>query len=173
MDFERPSCFWPPWYGVSGTTRSTGGRVENRPSKGDDTCLRAWAFSQARHLEEGSSVLRFMFRSKIHRATLTGTDLAYEGSITIDRDLIDAAGLLVGEQGHVLNLSNGQRLITYVIEAAPGTGTVLLNGPAARLGLRGDKVVILSYCGMTDEEARTHRPTVVHVDDQNRIVPRP
>lgn len=121
-------------------------------------------------LEEGFRVLRFMFRSKIHRATLTGTDIDYQGSITIDRDLIEAAGLLPNEQVHVLNLNNGQRLITYVIEAPAGSGTVLLNGPAARLGLRGDKVVIISYCAVTDEEARDHRPIVVHVDDQNRIV---
>ena len=88
---------------------------------------------------------RIMLRSKIHRATLTGTELDYEGSIAIDRNLIEAAGLLPGEQVHVLNLSNGQRLITYVIEAPAGSGTMMLNGPAARLGVVGDKVVILAY----------------------------
>ena len=76
---------------------------------------------------------RFMLKSKIHRATLTGTDLDYEGSIAIDRDLMDAADMLPGEQVHVLNLNNGQRLVTYVIEAPAGSGTMLLNGPAARL----------------------------------------
>ena len=113
---------------------------------------------------------RFMLRSKIHRATLTGTELDYEGSIAIDRDLIAAAELLPGEQVHVLNLSNGQRLITYVIEAPGGSGTVLLNGPAARLGVRGDQVVILAYGAVTEEEARRLKPTVVHVDAKNRAV---
>ena len=111
-----------------------------------------------------------MLRSKIHRATLTGTDLDYEGSIAIDRDIIDAAEMLPGEQVHVLNLNNGQRLITYVIEAPAGSGTVLLNGPAARLGVRGDVVVILAYCAVTDEEARKIKPVVVQVDAKNRIV---
>jgi aspartate 1-decarboxylase len=116
-------------------------------------------------------VLLFMLKSKIHRATLTGTDPDYQGSIAIDNDLIAAAGLLPGEQVHVLNLNNGSRLITYVIEAPAGSGTMLLNGPAARLGMRGDKVVIISYCGVTQEEARAFQPVVVHVDDANRQVP--
>jgi aspartate 1-decarboxylase len=111
---------------------------------------------------------RLMLRSKIHRATLTGTDLDYEGSIAIDGDLIRAADLLPGEQVHVLNLNNGQRLVTYVIEAPAGSGTMLLNGPAARLGLRGDKVVVLAFCTVSSEEARTLRPIVVHVDENNR-----
>ena len=111
-----------------------------------------------------------MLRSKIHRATLTGTELDYEGSIAIDRDLIRAADLLPGEQVHVLNLFNGERLITYVIEAPAGSGTMLLNGPAARLGARGDQVVILAYAAVTEEEARRLKPTIVHVDEKNRIV---
>jgi aspartate 1-decarboxylase len=111
-----------------------------------------------------------MLRSKIHRATLTGTDLDYEGSIAIDRDLMDAADLLPGEQIHVLNLNNGQRLVTYVIEAPAGSGTMLLNGPAARLGARGDIVVLIAYCAAEDEEARQIKPKVVHVDAKNRIV---
>ena len=78
----------------------------------------------------------------------------YEGSIAIDRDLIAAADLLPGEQVHVLNLNNGQRLVTYVIAAAAGSGTMLLNGPAARLGVRGDKVVILAYAAVSADEAR-------------------
>ncbi len=113
---------------------------------------------------------RFMLRSKIHRATLTGTELDYEGSIAIDRDLIEAADLLPGEQVHVLNLSNATRLITYVIPAPAGSGTMMLNGPAARLGAVGDKVVILSYAAMTEEEARRTKPIVVHVDEKNRRV---
>jgi aspartate 1-decarboxylase len=114
-------------------------------------------------------VQRFMLRAKIHRATLTGTELDYEGSIAIDRDLIDAAGLLAGEQVHVLNLSNAERLITYVIEAPAGSGTMMLNGPAARLGAVGDKVIVLSYCSVSDEEARQLIPTVIHVDAKNRL----
>ena len=109
-----------------------------------------------------------MLRSKIHRATLTGTDLDYQGSVTIDRDLLEAADMLPGEQVHVLNLNNGQRMVTYVIEAPAGSGTMLLNGPAARLAVAGDKVIVLSYCAMADAEARSFKPTVVLVDDENR-----
>ena len=115
-------------------------------------------------------VQRFMLRSKIHRATLTGTDLDYEGSIAIDRELMDAADMLPGEQVHVLNLYNGQRLITYVIEAPAGSGTMLLNGPAARLGSPGDIVIVLAYCTVSDEEARKIKPIVVRLDAKNRIV---
>ena len=112
---------------------------------------------------------RFMLRSKIHRATLTGTELDYEGSIAIDRTLLEAADMLPGEQVQVLNLNNGARLITYTIEADAGSGTVLLNGPAARLAVAGDLVIVLAYCSMPDVEARSHRPKVVHVDERNRI----
>ena len=115
-------------------------------------------------------VQRFMLKSKIHRATLTGTELDYEGSIAIDRELIEAADLLPGEQVHVLNLSNAERLITYVIGAPAGSGTMMLNGPAARLGTRGDQVIILAYGAVTEEEARRLKPKVVHVDERNRIV---
>jgi aspartate 1-decarboxylase len=111
-----------------------------------------------------------MLRSKIHRATLTGTELDYEGSIAIDRTLMEAADLLPGEQVHVLNLSNATRLITYVIEAPAGSGTMMLNGPAARLGLKGDQVVILAYGTADDHEARSLKPKIIHVDGQNRIV---
>ncbi|MEN6459476.1 MAG: aspartate 1-decarboxylase [Thermoguttaceae bacterium] len=113
---------------------------------------------------------RFMLKSKIHRATLTGTELDYEGSIALDLDLIRAADMLPGEQVHVLNLSNAARLITYIIEAPAGSGTVMLNGPAARLGAVGDKVVILTYTAMDEAEARQFRPTIVHVDERNRPV---
>ncbi|NUQ62602.1 MAG: aspartate 1-decarboxylase [Pirellulales bacterium] len=113
---------------------------------------------------------RFMFKSKIHRATLTGTELDYEGSIAIDRNLLEAADMLPGEQVHVLNLNNGSRLVTYIIEAEAGSGTVMLNGPAARMGLPGDRVVVLSYCGVDEKEARTFRPKVVHVDERNGLL---
>jgi aspartate 1-decarboxylase len=117
---------------------------------------------------EGVCVLRFILRSKIHLATLTGTELDYEGSIALDRDLIVAADFMPGEQVHVLNLSNGSRLITYVIEAPAGSGTVMLNGPAARLGAIGDKVVILAYGVADEDEARRNKPKIVHVGDKNR-----
>lgn len=120
---------------------------------------------------EDAHVQRYMLRSKIHRATLTGTELDYEGSIAIDRDLLRAADLLPGEQVHVLNLSNAERLVTYVIEAPAGSGTIMLNGPAARLGTPGDKVIIISYTEMSDDEARRWKPKVVHVDEKNRLSP--
>jgi len=114
-------------------------------------------------------VQRFMLKSKIHRATLTGTELDYEGSIAVDRDLLEAADILPGEQVHVLNLNNAQRIVTYAIEAPRGSGTMLLNGPAARLGAVGDLVIVLTYCTVSEEEARTIRPTVVQVDGKNRV----
>jgi aspartate 1-decarboxylase len=116
------------------------------------------------------AVQRFMLRSKIHRATLTQTDLNYEGSITVDRDLLEAAEILPGEQVHVLNLNNGERLVTYTIEGPAGSGTMLLNGPAARLGVPGDLIIVISYGLATDEEAKSIRPKVVLVDENNRIV---
>ncbi len=109
-----------------------------------------------------------MLKSKIHRATLTGTQLDYEGSIAIDRKLLEAADILPGEQVHVFNVNNGSRLVTYAIEAPAGSGTVLLNGPAARLGEPGDQVVVVSFCQMADGEARLFSPTVILVDSKNR-----
>lgn len=111
-----------------------------------------------------------MLKSKIHRATLTGTELDYEGSIAIDRDLMDAADMVPGEQVHVLNINNGQRLITYVIEAPAGSGTIELNGAAARLGQKGDLVIILTYCALDDAEAKNYTPKVVKVDKNNRMI---
>ena len=111
---------------------------------------------------------RFMLKSKIHRATLTGTELHYEGSITVDQDLLDAADILAGEQVQVLNLNNGERMITYAISAPRGSGTVLLNGPAARRGMVGDLISVLSYCDITDEEARQLEPKVILVNEKNR-----
>lgn len=111
-----------------------------------------------------------MLKSKIHRATLTGTELDYEGSIAIDRTLLEAAGMLPGEQVHVLNVNNGSRLVTYIIEAAADSGTVLLNGPAARLGAPGDLVVIITYCTISDDEIAGYRPVVVKVDAHNRLL---
>ena len=113
-------------------------------------------------------MLRFMLKSKIHRATLTGTELHYEGSIAIDRDLLVAADLLPGERVDVLNVSNAERLTTYVIEAPAGSGMVVLKGPAARLGMVGDKVVVVAYGAVTEDEARRLKPKVVYVDEQNQ-----
>lgn len=110
-----------------------------------------------------------MLKSKIHMATLTGTELYYQGSIAIDLDLLEAAGILPHEQVHVLNVNNGSRLITYTIAGKRGSGIVELNGPAAHLGETGDQVVIISYAQMSEEEASAHIPTVVHVDEKNRI----
>ena len=112
---------------------------------------------------------RIMMKSKIHRATLTGTELDYQGSIAIDKTLLEAADILPGEQVHVLNLSSGARLVTYAIQAEAGSGTVMLNGPAARMGVPGDLLVVLTYCAVSDEEARAFRPKVVRVTAQNRL----
>ena len=111
---------------------------------------------------------RILLQAKIHRATLTGVEPDYEGSITLDRALMERSGLLSGEQVHVLNLTNGERLVTYVIPAPRNSGTVMLNGPAARKGLAGDTVVILAYAQMSVGAARRHRPVVVLVDARNR-----
>lgn len=116
---------------------------------------------------------RVMLRSKIHRATLTGKALDYEGSIAIDRRLMDAADLLPGEQVHVLNVNTGSRLVTYVIEAPAGSGTMLLNGPAARLGEAGDMVIILAYGHYPDAAARRLRPKIVRVDRNNQPLATP
>jgi len=114
-----------------------------------------------------------MLKSKIHRATLTGAQLDYEGSIAIDADLMKAADMLAGEQVHVLNMANGARLITYVIQALAGSGTMMLNGPAARSGVPGDEVIVLSYCEMEEEDARRHKPRVVSVTKENRPCAKP
>ena len=108
-----------------------------------------------------------MLKSKIHRATITGTELDYVGSITIDEGLLEEANLLPGEQVQVLNCNNGARFITYTLVGPRGSGTVLLNGPAARLGAVGDKVIVLSYVQMPEDEARSWQPRIVHVDDGN------
>jgi len=112
---------------------------------------------------------RIMLKSKIHGARITGTELEYEGSITIDRALLEAADMLPGEQVYVLNLNNGSRIVTYIIEAPPHSGTILLNGPAARMGEIGDRVIVLSYCTVPDKDARILEPQVVLVDAENKL----
>jgi len=109
-------------------------------------------------------------KSKIHRATVTEADLNYEGSITIDKKLIDAASILAYEKVQVLNLNNGARFETYTLVAEADSGTICLNGPAARLGQVGDLLIIVSYCELEFEEARKYNPKVIHVDKQNKIV---
>lgn len=113
---------------------------------------------------------RIMLKSKIHRATLTGVNLQYEGSITVDESLLEKADILPNEQVHVLNCSNGSRGITYAIPAQRGSGTVLLNGPAARLGMPGDLVIIVSYCEVGEDEAKTIRPRLIFVDEKNSYI---
>lgn len=111
-----------------------------------------------------------VLKSKIHRAKLTQAELHYVGSITIDRLLMDAANLIPNEKVQVVNVNNGERLETYVIEGEPGTGTICLNGPAARLAQVGDVVIIMSYALMDFEAAKTWQPVVVFPNDQNKLV---
>lgn len=115
-------------------------------------------------------MFRTMFKSKIHRATVTQADLHYVGSLTIDRDLMDAADLLPGEQVSVVDIDNGARLETYLIAGERGSGVIGVNGAAARLVQPGDLVIIISYAQLADAEAREFVPTVVHVDRGNRII---
>lgn len=112
---------------------------------------------------------RTMLKSKIHRATLTECNLNYEGSIAIDTELLTAADILPGEQVHVLNLSNGGRLVTYAIAAPAGSGTIMLNGPAARAGLAGDLLVIITYAEFADSELSQREVRIVKVDQKNKI----
>ena len=113
---------------------------------------------------------RVMFKSKIHRATVTQADLDYEGSLTLDRNLLEAADILPGEQVHVWNVTRGTRLQTYAITGEAGSGVVCINGAAAHLVSPGDLVIIATFSDMDDAEARKHRPKVVLVDARNRIV---
>jgi aspartate 1-decarboxylase len=114
---------------------------------------------------------RTLCKSKIHRAILTGADLHYEGSITIDRDLMDAADMVEYERVQVVNVNNGERLETYVIAGARGTGTIQLNGAAARRGAVGDHVIIISYAEYEEAElAQGFAPRLVFVDERNRQV---
>jgi aspartate 1-decarboxylase len=112
---------------------------------------------------------RTMCKSKIHRAVLTGADLHYEGSLTVDRDLMDAADLREFEKVQVVNVNNGARLETYVIEGAPGSGTLQLNGAAARLGMPGDHVIVISYGEYEEAELEDFAPRLVFVEAGNRI----
>ncbi len=120
-------------------------------------------------LRQRLDVRRTLMKSKLHRATVTMADLDYVGSITIDRDLMDAADLLPHERVQVLDVTNGARLETYVIEGERGSGTIGINGAAAHLVHPGDLVLIVSYAEFEEAEARAWRPTVVLVDADNRV----
>ena len=112
---------------------------------------------------------RQMLKSKIHRATVTACDVDYVGSITLDPELIAQADLLVNEQVHVWDIDNGSRFVTYAIEGEPGSGTVQVNGAAARLVNEGDKVIVASFGSYDERDLETYDPIVVHVDADNRI----
>lgn len=110
-----------------------------------------------------------LLKAKLHRATVTEANLNYTGSITIDRDLVDEAGIFIHEKVQIVNNNNGARFETYVIEGERGSGVVCLNGAAARLVQPGDKIIIMAYAQMTPEEAKNHKPVVLLLDDDNRI----
>lgn len=112
---------------------------------------------------------RTLCKSKIHRAVLTGADVHYEGSVTIDRDLMDAADMVEYERVQVVNVNNGARLETYVIEGPRGSGALQLNGAAARLGVVGDHVIVISYAEYDESEIAGHQPRKVFVDERNRV----
>lgn len=118
----------------------------------------------------GNATYRSMLKSKIHRATVTQADLHYVGSVTVDAGLMEAADLLPGEQVAIVDITNGARLETYVIEGERGSGVIGINGAAAHLVHPGDLVILISYQMVDDRRARTLRPRIVHVDADNRIV---
>lgn len=115
-------------------------------------------------------MLRTMMTSKIHRATVTQADLHYVGSVTVDRDLMDAAGLLEGEQVAIVDITNGARLETYVIPGARGSGVIGINGAAAHLVHPGDLVILIAYGQLDEAEVAAYAPRVVFVDEANRVV---
>ncbi|NPA46669.1 MAG: aspartate 1-decarboxylase [Chlorobi bacterium] len=110
-----------------------------------------------------------VFKSKIHRATVTGADLNYMGSITVDADLLDAANIIPGEKVQIVNVTNGERIETYTIAGQRGSGEIVLNGAAARKFSPGDIVIIISYAILTPEEARNFQPVVIFPDQHNKI----
>lgn len=114
-------------------------------------------------------MMRIMMNSKIHRAVVTEADLNYIGSVTIDRDIMDAVGILANEKVAIVNNNNGARLETYVIEGERGSGVICLNGAAARLVQKGDVIIIMSYVFVSNEEAQTHRPKVAIMNPDNTI----
>jgi aspartate 1-decarboxylase len=118
---------------------------------------------------EGAKMRRVMLKSKVHRARVTAADVNYEGSLTLDASLLEAADILPFEQVHVWNVTRGTRLTTYAIAGEPGSGVVCANGAAAHLTRPGDIIIVATFAEVDDAEARSHRPRVVFVDKQNRI----
>ncbi|MBA4494492.1 aspartate 1-decarboxylase [Paenactinomyces guangxiensis] len=114
-------------------------------------------------------MFRTMMKAKIHRATVTEANLQYVGSVTIDQDILDSVDILPNEKVQIVNNNNGARLETYVIPGARGSGTICLNGAAARLVQPGDQVIIMSYAMMDESAARTHRPKIAIMNDKNQI----
>jgi aspartate 1-decarboxylase len=114
-------------------------------------------------------VIYTFLKAKLHRATVTEADLNYEGSVTIDRDLLDAAGILIHERVEVYDVTNGSRFATYAIEGERGSGTICINGAAAHLCRPGDLVIICAYVGLSPSEAEKHTPMVLLLDEKNRI----
>lgn len=112
---------------------------------------------------------RTMLKSKIHQAVITQADLFYEGSLTIDRDLLEEADILVNEKVAVYNMNNGLRLETYAIPGQRGSGTICLNGAAARLGHAGDQIIIVTFCDLDEKEVKTHKPKILLMDKNNKI----
>ena len=111
-----------------------------------------------------------VIKSKIHRVKVTDADLSYVGSITLDKELIDAANFIVGEKVQVVNINNGERLETYIIEGKRSSGEVTLNGPAARKAQKGDSIIIIGYAQMEFEEAKNFKPTIIFPDEKtNRL----
>ena len=110
-----------------------------------------------------------MLKGKIHRATVTQAELDYVGSITVDTALLNAAGILEYEKVQIVDINNGERFETYTIAGEENSGVICLNGAAARCVQKGDKIIIMAYCNMDAEEAKTHKPTVVFVDGDNKI----
>ena len=113
---------------------------------------------------------RTMLHAKIHRAVVTDADLEYEGSVSIDSDLLAASDILPGQQVHIWNITSGTRIVTYAIDGEAGSGVICINGAAAHQNRPGDLVIIASWVELEDAEARTYRPRVVRVDDKNRII---
>ncbi len=114
-------------------------------------------------------MLRMMCKSKIHRATVTDANLKYNGSITIDGKLLDAADILAGERVQIVNLNNGSRVETYVVKGKPGSGTICMNGAAARWAAVGDTIIIISYALMDEKEARSNKLKIIFVGEDNKI----
>jgi aspartate 1-decarboxylase len=114
-------------------------------------------------------MLRIMYKSKIHNATVTDANLNYTGSITIDSELLKAADIFPGEKVQIVNLNNGTRVETYVIEGEPGSQTICMNGAAARWAQKGDRIIIISYCLVESKEASTFNPKAVYLNEKNKV----